>query len=439
MPRGVNLSHTNRFMNNTPTLPSLAAMKQVTEYWHGQDFYRSAVVLGIDIGLEGIGLYLRKGAEEVFARSVILELPEAKALAGRRAKRAGRHCRKNRKRRLHRLKLLFAKYGLPWLDAERMSRSNPFKERLRAVTTGVASVEALSICLRSCVAHRGFDYGGTEEGQFPWGGSAKLSDATQWLETAVITNEIKDIIEGTIDELEADKSPEERRAAFRELLRQRLEWSLQHNIEMILREHTRGGHDNLRPRARGVNFPRKQIWEHIEKIVRHPRHQSLLRDPETFLKELGINPNKAGGTMPKERLAKAARARRKAIFFYNRKTRPEMERHWDKKVKDCDYALRLDPALAGKRITCGEKGELFIRKWSALEFSATRRVEMETVVGKGKEKKTRRALHSLTTGAVEKILAKIEQHDRALKSGDKTALPSWDHRRRFADLCWCQG
>ena len=100
-------------MSNTPTLPSLAAMKQVTEYWHGQDFYRSAVVLGIDIGLEGIGLYLRKGAEEVFARSVILELPEAEALAGRRAKRAWRHCRKNRQRRLHRLKLLFVKYGLP--------------------------------------------------------------------------------------------------------------------------------------------------------------------------------------------------------------------------------------------------------------------------------------------------------------------------------------
>ena len=401
-------------------------MKQVTEHWLGQDFYRSAVVLGIDIGLEGIGLYLRKGAEEVFARSVILELPEAEALAGRRAKRAWRHCRKNRQRRLHRLKLLFVKYGLPWLDAERMSRSNPFKERLRAVTTGVASVEALSICLRSCVAQRGFDYGETEEGQYPWGGSAKLSDATQWLQNAVITNELKDLIEDKLDELEADRSPEERRAAFLEHLRERLEWSRQHDIEMILREHAKGGHDNLRPRARGVNFPRKQVWEHIEKIVRHPRHKELLHDPEAFLKELGINPNKVGGTNPKERLASAARARRKAIFFYNRKTRPEMERHWAKKVNDCPFAPRLDPALAGKRITCGEKGELAIRKWSALEFSATRRVEMETVIGKAKEKKTRRALHSLSAGAVEKILAKIEQHDRALKAGDKTALPSWD-------------
>jgi hypothetical protein len=413
-------------MSNTSTIPSLAAMKQVTSHWQEHDFYRTAVVLGIDIGLEGIGLYLRNGTQEVFARSLVLELPEAEALAGRRAKRAWRHCRKNRQRRLHRLKLLFVKYGLPWLDAERMSRSNPFKERLRAVTTGVASVEALSICLRSCVAHRGFDYGETEEGQYPWGGSAKLSDATQWLHNAVVTNELKDLIEDKLEELEADKSPEERRNIFRELLRERLEWSRQHDIEMILREHAKGGHDNLRPRARGVNFPRKQVWEHIEKIVRHERHRGLLRDPEMFLKELGINPNKAGGANPKERLANAARARRKAIFFYNRKTRPEMERHWAKKVNECAYAARLNPELAGKKIICDEKGALPIRKWSALEFAATRRVEMKSTTGKGKEKKSRRALHSLSANAVGKIISKIEQHDRALQSGDKTALPSWD-------------
>ena len=400
--------------------------KSQSEYWLQHEFYRTAVVLGIDIGLEGIGLYLRKGPQEIFARSVILELPKAEALADRRAKRAWRHCRKNRKRRLHRLRLLFAKYGLPWLPAERMSRSSPFKERLRAVTTGVASREALSICLRSCVAHRGFDYGGTEEGQYPWGGSSKLSDATQWLHTAVVNNELKDLIEDKLEELEADKSPEERRAAFREELRQRLDWSLQHNIEMILRDHAKGGHDNLRSRARGVNFPRKQVWEHIEKIVRHPRHREFFSDPEAFLKELGINPNKAGGATAKERLVNAARARRKAIFFYNRKARPEMERHWAKKVNDCPYAQQLDPGLAGSKITCGQKGELPIRKWSALEFSATRRVEMETIFGKGKEKRIRRSLHSLSGGAVGKILKAIERHDRTLKSGDKAAAPSWD-------------
>jgi hypothetical protein len=87
-------------------------LKLQSEEWLKHEFYRSAVVLGIDIGLEGIGLYLRRGPSEIFARSVILELPQTEALADRRAKRAWRHCRKNRKRRLHRLKMLFEKHGL---------------------------------------------------------------------------------------------------------------------------------------------------------------------------------------------------------------------------------------------------------------------------------------------------------------------------------------
>src|SRR4051794_7698414 len=102
------------------------ALKLYSEQWLQHEFYRTAIVLGIDIGLEGIGLYLRQGPKEIFARSVVMELPEAEALAGRRQKRGWRHCRKNRKRRMHRLKLLFAKHGLRWLDADSMSRALPF-------------------------------------------------------------------------------------------------------------------------------------------------------------------------------------------------------------------------------------------------------------------------------------------------------------------------
>jgi hypothetical protein len=402
-------------------------------YWLDHDFYRRSIVLGLDIGLEGIGIYLRRGLEEIFARTLALELPDAEALAKRRAKRAWRHCRKNRKRRLHRLKLLFARHGLPWLPAERMSRANPFKERLRAITTGVASVEALSICLRSCVAHRGFDYGGTEEGQYPWGGSSKLSDAAQWLRTAYVTNELKDLIEDKLDELSADKSPEERREAFRVLLRDRFEWSNQHEIETILRDHAKGGHENIRPKARGVNFPRKAVWEHIQKIVRHERHKQFLSDPEGFLKELGIDPNHAGGATPKQRLANAARARRKAIFFYNRKSRPEMERHWAKKVKPCPYAHRLDSEVERGQTICGEKGELAIRQWSVLEFAATRRVEIESSSGKGKERKSRRSLHTLSATAVKALLEKIAQHDRALKANDKATAPTWEEVKSIVE------
>src|SRR5260370_11994126 len=108
-------------------------LKGQSEHWLQHEFYRTAVVLGIDIGLEGIGLYLRRGTTEVFARSVVMELPEAEALAGRRQKRGWRHCRKNRKRRLHRLILLFTKHGLPWLSADHLSPALPFRERHRAI------------------------------------------------------------------------------------------------------------------------------------------------------------------------------------------------------------------------------------------------------------------------------------------------------------------
>jgi len=135
------------------TLP-VATMQERAKNWLENEFYRSAIVLGLDIGLDGLGIYLRRGVEEIFARTLDFELPKAEALADRRQKRAWRHCRKNRATRLHRLKLLFEKHGLPWLSEERMSRALPYRERLRAITTGVASPEALSICIRHCVMHR---------------------------------------------------------------------------------------------------------------------------------------------------------------------------------------------------------------------------------------------------------------------------------------------
>jgi hypothetical protein len=40
------------------------------------DFYTKAVVLGIDIGIQGVGVYLRKGAQEIFAKTLLFEVPE---------------------------------------------------------------------------------------------------------------------------------------------------------------------------------------------------------------------------------------------------------------------------------------------------------------------------------------------------------------------------
>ncbi len=135
-----------------------------------------------------------------------------------------------------------------------MSRANPFRERYRGATKGVASPEALSICIRHCVAHRGFDYGGTEEGRYPWGNSDFISAAGTWLSTAVITPEMADHLQKLAPELSAKKNAEEQRSKFAELIRQRLEWSGKNDIERVLEEHSKGGHDNLRFRARGYNL-----------------------------------------------------------------------------------------------------------------------------------------------------------------------------------------
>ena len=323
----------------------------LVDEWLKHDFYRSAVVLGVDIGLEGIGLYLRRGSQEVFARSVMMELPEAEALAGRRQKRAWRHCRKNRKRRLHRLKLLFQKHGLPWLDAERMSKSHPFRERYRAINNGVASKEALSICIRHCVVHRGYDYGGTEEGAFPWGDSPTLGKATEWLLTAYVTQDLKAELEGIAPQLIAGKNEDEQRQRFYNLLQDRLQWSQEHDIARVLSEHVKGGHDNLRTRARGYNFPRRKVWEHLETIIR--KHAHMIDDVEGFLAVLGLNPNEAPD-------AKAAeKAKRRAIFFYNRKTRFDMERHWAKKVNTCPFAAKLG---SNPEERCAENGDVNVRR-----------------------------------------------------------------------------
>jgi hypothetical protein len=396
------------------TVPT-ATIQERAKNWLESDFDRSAIVLGLDIGLDGLGIYLRRGGEEIFARTLDFELPEAEALAGRRQKRAWRHCRKNRATRLHRLKLLFEKHGLPWLSEERMSRALPFRERHRAITTGVASPEALSICIRHCVMRRGFDYGGTEEGRFPWGESSHYSAANTWLATACITSDLADHLKTLAPELIAKRNPEEQERKFYELVSQRLVWSKEHDIARVLAEHSKGGHENLRCRARGFNFPRQNVWQHLEAIIRHPRHAGLISGVEEFIAALGINPNK----QPSEK--GASRARDRAIFFYNRKTRFGMERHWAKKVNLCPFARHLD--LPDPDTRCDLKENLNIRRWSILQFAATNRVELDIIEGKGKTKKKRNVLHCFNPNTIKALVAFVENHHAALDKNDEAAEP----------------
>lgn len=390
-------------------------LSSASKKWLTHDFYSSAVVLGIDIGLEGIGLYLRNGPREVYAKTILFPTPEAKPLAKRRLFRSSRHARKNRKTRLKRLKALFLRHGLPWISEQALAKSDPYKLRHRAVTSGLASPEALSICIRSCVMRRGYDYGLDRSGQFPWGESNLISDARRWIESSFITKEIKEEIEGLFEELEG-KNREQSLKHLGELLCQRYEWSTHNTIEAILEAHSKGGHDNLRLPARGYNFPRSQVWEHLKRILRHPRHASFIPDAETFIAELGLNPNEFSD--PKA----SARARKKAIFFYNRKTRFEMEQHWRSKINHCPFALHLG-LQAGEK--CAENSHPDVRRWKLLEFLSTRRIELAEKARKGATRRMESILHLLSSSAIKQILRVLDRDISALSSTPVQNRPAW--------------
>jgi hypothetical protein len=86
-----------------------------TREWRQRPFFEMLVVVGLDIGLEGIGVCVRKGREILHAETIKFDLPEAKPLEKRRQLRAARRCRENKAVRMRRLRRLFEKHGLPWL------------------------------------------------------------------------------------------------------------------------------------------------------------------------------------------------------------------------------------------------------------------------------------------------------------------------------------
>lgn len=412
--------------------------------WQRHRFYQSALVLGIDIGLEGIGVYLRQGQNELFARTLDLSgvLPEkSDALANRRQMKHARLCRNNRRTRMRRLDELLEKHGLPlqWRDApEAFRKSDPYKLRHRAIKAdgkGLESKFALANAIRHCVQHRGYDYGRfREEGNYPWGDTAKLSKAITWLKTASLDEQTaEDLREMARNrELEVkDKEADEKWAEFNALIDERAAYAREHDIARVLVEHAKGDkHDNLRKRARGVAFPRRQVWAHLEHIVR--RHAHLIEDAEGFLVALGCNPDDCD-EFPD--IAASTAARERAIFWYNRKTRHEMERHWAKKSKDCPYAERL--GLGSDKKTSA-RGELPLRLWAMLEFGITRRVEitfqdaerLQALKDRGvkvskKNSPAKELIHSLSPVAVGKLIGLV----KAQHGPDGTLLPLSNERR----------
>lgn len=352
-------------MNTTTTTPDATAT--AVAKWKADPFYApDTVVLGLDIGMEGIGITVRRGQEWLYSKTLLVDLPEAEALANRRAFRASRHARKNRKTRMRRLKDLFAKHDLPWVDDDIMSRSDPFKLRYRAINSTLASKEALSICIRSCVLRRGYDYFAMNDdeselvGEMPWGADSSLAEAKKWLTSNYVDEPLRKQLLSLTPALTHNKREldEEKAKEWQDFVEQRFQMAEQEGIPATLAAYVKNKLSERK--ARGRNYPRNHVEEHLRCIIQ--RHRHLINQPEEFTAAL-FRPNHTW------------QDKQVSIFHYNRKTPAEAKRHFAKKVKECPYCTWLE--IPAER--CGTKGDPAIRQWKLLDFLSCRTFELQAL------------------------------------------------------------
>lgn len=344
-------------MTDTPTFPQ-AFRETALSYWNEHEFYApDTVALGIDIGIEGIGIAVRKGTDLLYCKTLLVDLPEAQALAARRAKRASRHARKNRRTRMRRLKALFAKHGLPWVNDEVMASSDPFMLRHRAITKTLASREALSICIRSCVLRRGYDYFAMDDdstGEYPWGAELDIKAADKWIRSAFVDAQMREYLLDLTDSL---TEKEDKQEAWKKLVEERHNKAAQEGIPSMLEAYA---HKKLNDRkARGFNYPRAHVRDHLETII--SRHCHLIDDAEGFTAAL-FCPNNT----PAEK--------KQAIFRYNRKTPTEAKCVFKRRVKNCPYCSWLGLQTA----KCCNSSQIEYRRWALVDFLSVRKFELKS-------------------------------------------------------------
>lgn len=321
----------------------------VIDKWQKSSFYTKDVVLGIDIGIEGIGIAVRRGPELLYCKTLMMKLPEQAPLEARRVLRSSRRARKSRRVRMNRLKRLFQKHGLPWVDDEIMARSDPFLLRDRAVNkNGLASKEALSICIRHLVAHRGYDfYAFLSDGEAPWGECSDFKAAKKWLSSTFVSEDIQEELLQDAENFFAEKDLE----VWKTLVQERLEWSLQNSMEKNLREYA-SNKANWR-RGRGISYPRKQIETHLRQIIE--RHKHLIKSHKKFTDVLFKECDDTNKDI--------------CIFHYNRKTKEECKKVYERKIKTCPFAKYWD----GESQKCTLRSDPAVRKWNLLDFLSNRR------------------------------------------------------------------
>jgi len=342
--------------------------------WEKHPFYTQSIVLGLDIGIRGIGVWLRKGPEPIFAQTFLVNIPDAAPLADRRQKRALRRGRRSMKIREKKLREWMVRFGLLSKDqVDQMWRNtSAFQSALdlrhRVVNEGktLGSPQALVSVLRQVIKNRGYDYHMTDEGQFPWGETTDPKEIIKWAKWSWVEKKNVDGWKQQILELaggEEGKSYEE----ICQALDEAVDRSKKDTLEKRLTEHMREKKQNLRAPFRGLhnNFPREAIKSHIRQII--SKHQSMFRNPgeynQAVLELLGEKDNicyehpKTG-----------------SIIDFHRKSIEQVKELWERKTNDCPYIGRLKSAglTQTEKTKCSGNDDQDVQQWKLLVFLAER-------------------------------------------------------------------
>jgi hypothetical protein len=356
--------------------------KQALENWQNHPFYTTAIVLGIDIGLGGIGLYLRKGNECLFRRTLQYDVPKAAPLETRRGHRAARHARQSAKKRERMLKDWIVKYGLLTREELTAIWNNPkvferaFLHRLRALEPkGLSSPHALIVCIRHLLGLRGYDYHlyftDAMEASFPWGSEWKLGEIRKWAKHGSMEEgygkELKSmILNGLIDDLQKEADQDE----VCSLMDQAIERGKGDPIRDMLESHFSEPKQNLREPARGHNFSREQVKAHLRQICENHRHFFQEDQFDDAMLEL-IGKRDQHGKEEYDR-------KKESIIDYHRKTADKAKILWERKVKDCTVAefLKQNGFIPDSaQIKCAKNDDVDVRIWKLFSFLIERRLD----------------------------------------------------------------
>jgi len=311
--------------------------------WRDHPFYTNALVLGVDIGLRYLGIYLRLGRQELVGETVVYS--SGSSLEARRLKRHWRRNRRAQNQRIFQLRCWCQRVGLPWFSlAEWQKQMEPaFRLRLKGEERQDAlSAGELVVCLRHILMRRGYDWHHylESEGTYPWGNAAPMSVKCQnWVKANYIDDAIKQRLLNLTPM--GDEAENRLRAEFAGTLSAAVEHSSQDNLLAHLRAHAERPYSH---QARGKNYPREMLESHAEKILRnHAKH------------------------LPSDRF-EAVIDSFKAILNYHRKDEAAQKDHWEKKTGSC-------PFTGEKRAPASDPDVLRFR---LLEFLATRRYAVMT-------------------------------------------------------------